>query len=52
MNTMIDEMLERYSPKTNQEKNNVTKETIQEILLCGLSKSGFFDKAVFMEARS
>ncbi len=47
MNTLIDEMLERYSPKTNQEKDNAMKETIQEIILCGLSRGNFFDKAAF-----
>lgn len=47
MNTIIDEMLGHYSLNTRQDKGNAMKEVIQEILLCGLSRAGFFDKAVF-----
>lgn len=40
-------MLERYAPKTNQEKDNAMKKIIKEIILCGLSRGNFFDKAAF-----
>lgn len=40
-------MIEEYHPKNNEEKKNAIKEVMQEIVLCGLSKSGFFSDAAF-----
>lgn len=47
MNSVFSLMLEKYSPKDNHEKENAIKEIVQEIVLSGLSRGGFFDKAVF-----
>ncbi len=47
MNSIINEMLEKYDVKTLDEKKNAMKEIIQEIVLCGLSRAGFFYKAAF-----
>ena len=47
MNSIIDEMLKKYKAETLDEKKNAIKEIVQEIVLCGLSRSGFFDKAAF-----
>ncbi len=47
MSTIVDQMLEKYNPKTKEDKENAMKEIIQEILLCGLARANFFDKAVF-----
>lgn len=40
-------MIEEYHPKNNEEKRNAIKEVMQEIVLCGLSKAGFFKNAAF-----
>ena len=40
-------MLRKYSAETIGEKKNSLKEVIQEIVLCGLSRAGFFKSAVF-----
>lgn len=40
-------MVEEYHPKNNEEKRNAVKEVLQEIVLYGLSKAGFFHKAAF-----
>lgn len=47
MNTLIQQMLQKYDPKNNEEKRNAIKEIMQEIVLCGLSKAGFFDVDAF-----
>lgn len=47
MNNVIDEMLNKYNATTLDERKNAMKEIIQEIVLCGLSRAGFFDKAAF-----
>lgn len=47
MNNVIDTMLEKYNPRNSEERNNAIKEIIQEIALAGLSRGGFFEKAVF-----
>ncbi len=47
MNSIIDEMLKKYNVETIDEKKNALKEIIQEIVLCGLSRAKFFDKAAF-----
>jgi len=47
MKSMIDDMLSTYQTNTISEKKNALKEVFQEIILCALSRSGFFDKAAF-----
>lgn len=47
MNSVIETMLGKYNPKNNNERENATKEIIQEIALSGLSHGGFFEKAAF-----
>lgn len=40
-------MMSRYDAKDLMTKKNAVKEVAQEIVLCGLSRAGFFDKAAF-----
>ena len=47
MNSVFEIMLNKYQPKDNRERENAIKEIVQEIVLSGLSRGGFFDKAVF-----
>ena len=47
MKTILEQMVEAYQPKNNEEKRNVVKEVMQEITLCALSKAGFFDVVAF-----
>ena len=47
MNTSIEEMLKKYRADTPERKKNAVKEIMQEIILCGLSRAGFFQKAAF-----
>ncbi|MBQ6582625.1 MAG: nucleotidyl transferase AbiEii/AbiGii toxin family protein [Mogibacterium sp.] len=47
MNTSIEQMLAKYQAETIEERKNAVKEITQEIVLCGLSRAGFFDKAAF-----
>lgn len=47
MNQIIDEMLKKYNAINLLDKKNAIKEIMQEIVLCGLSRAGFFEKAVF-----
>ena len=47
MNTVLEQMIEHYNPKNIDDKRNVIKEVMQEIVLCGLSKAGFFNVAAF-----
>lgn len=47
MKTIIEQMIEEYHPKNNEEKRNVIKEVMQEIVLCGLSRAGFFNESAF-----
>ena len=47
MNSVIEEMLKEYNAETLEEKKLAIKEIIQEIVLCALSRAGFFDKAAF-----
>lgn len=46
-NTAIQIMLEKYHPTNNIERENAIKEIVQEIVLAGLSKGGFFSKVAF-----
>lgn len=47
MNNVIENMLSKYDIKNKVDETNAMKEIIQEIVLCGLSRGGFFDVAVF-----
>ena len=47
MNTVLEQMLSRYSDSSNLVKKYAIKEIIQEMVLCGLSRGGFFTEASF-----
>lgn len=47
MNNVIEAMLNKYNPQNEIEKENAIKEIVQEIVLAGLSRGGFFNKAAF-----
>lgn len=47
MNTVITQMLSRYELYSDYDRMNALKEILQEITLCGLSRSGFFKKVAF-----
>ena len=47
MNSALEVMLSKYNPKNNADRENAIKEIIQEIVLAGLSRGGFFNKAAF-----
>lgn len=47
MNSALNTMLAKYNAISPEEKKNAIKEIIQEIVLCGMSRAGFFEKAAF-----
>ena len=47
MNSILEQMLDKYENTTVMDRKNSVKEVVQEIVLCGLSRAGFFDKAAF-----
>ena len=47
MNTLIEEMLKSYQVDNIYDRKNAMKEIMQEIVLCGLSRAGFFKEAAF-----
>ncbi len=47
MNEAVEQMLARYNPKSSDDYNNALKEILQEIVLLGLDRNGFFEKAAF-----
>lgn len=47
MNNVIEQMLSKYKIKNTNDEINALKEIIQEIVLSGLSRSGFFDEVAF-----
>lgn len=47
MNTAIEQMLKSYQIENIYDQKNAMKEIMQEIVLCGLSRAGFFQKAAF-----
>lgn len=47
MNNAIKQMLENYNIGNLYDRKNAMKEIMQEIVLCGLSRAGFFQKAAF-----
>lgn len=47
MNAAIEQMLKAYDVENLYDRKNAMKEIMQEIVLCGLSRAGFFKKAAF-----
>ena len=47
MTSIIEQMLSRYKTSNIDEVRNALKEVIQEVVLAGLSKAGFFNEAAF-----
>lgn len=47
MNAAIETMLSAYNIENLYDRKNAMKEIIQEIVLCGLSRAGFFRRAAF-----
>lgn len=47
MSAVIEQMLNGYNVESIYDKKNAMKEIMQEIVLCGLSRAGFFQKAAF-----
>ena len=47
MNEAIEQMLSKYSPKSSVDYENALKEILQEIILLGLERNHFFEKAAF-----
>ena len=45
MNNVIEQMLSKYKIKNTNDEINALKEIIQEIVLSGSSRSGFFDES-------
>lgn len=45
--TVIEEMLSGYSLENGDQYKQAFKEIMQEVVLCGLSRSGFFEAAAF-----
>lgn len=44
---VLDQMLSKYKINNIDDKKNAIKEIVQEIVLCGLSRGGFFKEAAF-----
>ena len=47
MNNVLQNMLSKYKIKNTLDETNAMKEIIQEIVLAGLSRGGFFNEAAF-----
>lgn len=47
MNNIAEQMLAQHRSETLGDKKNSIKEVVQEIILCGLSRAGFFQTAAF-----
>lgn len=47
MSAVIEQMLKNYNVENIYDRKNAMKEIMQEIVLCGLSRAGFFKKAAF-----
>jgi len=47
MNSAFQEMMNRYTAGSLSDKKNAMKEILQEVVLCGLSRTGFFRDAAF-----
>ena len=47
MQRILNQMLSKYNINNLEDKKNAIKEIVQEIVLCGLSRGGFFKNAAF-----
>ena len=47
MTNIIEQMLSRYKVNNINDERNALKEVIQEVVLAGLAKAGFFNEAAF-----
>jgi len=47
MQQVLTQMLSKYQLKNIEDKKNAIKEIVQEVVLCGLSRGGFFKEAAF-----
>ncbi|MEG1646974.1 MAG: nucleotidyl transferase AbiEii/AbiGii toxin family protein [Clostridia bacterium] len=47
MQTVLTQMLAKYNAVTLDDKKNALKEIVQEVVLCGLSRAGFFKDIAF-----
>ena len=47
MQQVLSQMLSKYQINNIEDKQNAIKEIVQEIVLCGLSRGGFFKEAAF-----
>ena len=47
MSQILNQMLSKYQINNIEDKKNAIKEIVQEIVLCGLSRGGFFKEAAF-----
>ncbi|WP_165045842.1 nucleotidyl transferase AbiEii/AbiGii toxin family protein [Adlercreutzia sp. ZJ138] len=47
MNSTLESMLQAYNTRSLMEQKHAAKEIVQELVLCGLSRAGFFDHAAF-----
>lgn len=47
METILKQMIDEHVVENSQDKQNAVKEVIQEIVLCGLARVGFFKEAAF-----
>jgi predicted nucleotidyltransferase component of viral defense system len=47
MESILKQMIDEHQIENDQDRRNVVKEVIQEIVLCGLSRIGFFKEAAF-----
>lgn len=47
MNAAMEQMLKGYQVENSYDRKNAMKEIMQEIVLCGLYRAGFFKKAAF-----
>ena len=47
MKSMLDQMLQSYETASTEDRENALREIAQEVILCGLSRAGFFEKAAF-----
>jgi len=47
MNEAIESLIARYRPKSKEDYENAIKEILQELMLLGLDRAGFFERAAF-----
>ncbi len=47
MQQILSQMLKKYKITNIEDQKNAIKEIVQEVVLCGLSRGGFFKKAAF-----